>query len=285
MQRSRLAAISLGLLLSACGPSGSDAGIDASLTSPNPGANCEEGNDDSQPGGQQRKAVIRVGTYNIRHADLASLNELGDALKPHHFDMVALQESDFLTERSGGENQAFRIGQRIGRAASLRTAKEVDGGHLANALLYHYPLLSNIRVELPQVEDELRVLAIFELEVAPDLVVNVGVAHLSIVAVDRALQVDAVIEAMAGRRNPILLGDFNERPTGENMAKLFGEYRDAWAMVGADDGYTFPSNSLNRRIDYVLLGPGWPDPESATVLKATTSDHLPLLVEVALPAD
>ena len=233
---------------------------------------------------QSATPTLRLASYNIRHAADSSITELGNVLKRYAPSFVALQEVDFGTDRAGGRNQAYDLGQRVGLATTLRTTKDVDGGRQANALLFDYPMLANERVDLPQVDDEGRVLLIVTIELEPQFPITVGIVHLSIRTTDRAQQVPAVLDAMRGRPYPVLIGDFNERPDGDNIRLISDEYRDAWFLAGDGDGLTFPAETPDRRIDYVFLGEGWPDPSRAEVVESVASDHRPLIVEVPSPA-
>jgi endonuclease/exonuclease/phosphatase family metal-dependent hydrolase len=79
----------------------------------------------------------------------------------------------------------------------------------------------------------------------------------------------------------VLLGDFNGRPESpEIQAILQAGFKDAFAEAGAaGDGYTFASDDLVERIDYIFVTPDLAvEDYSARVTQA--SDHLPVAVTV-----
>lgn len=76
-----------------------------------------------------------------------------------------------------------------------------------------------------------------------------------------------------------LLGDFNARPTAPELAPLFQHFRDAWAAGGDGEGFTFPVQEPNARIDFALVSPDL-RVDAATVPSQLGSDHLPLVAEV-----
>jgi len=76
----------------------------------------------------------------------------------------------------------------------------------------------------------------------------------------------------------VLGGDFNAAPETHEVSALGVRFTDAWKLCGSGEGYTFRSNSPDRRIDYVMLGAlGC---TRAEVLDRTISDHRPVLVEI-----
>lgn len=84
----------------------------------------------------------------------------------------------------------------------------------------------------------------------------------------------------------IIAGDVNDLPGTAVWNALVGRGTDAWAAVGAGDGWTFSVGNPRKRIDAVFADPRVPV-RSATVLDspdvAIGSDHRPLLVELDLP--
>ena len=57
-------------------------------------------------------------------------------------------------------------------------------------------------------------------------------------------------ETCDSNKDVLLCGDLNTRPIEAPYAALAEDFVDAWETVGAGNGYTFPSQTPNRRIDY-----------------------------------
>lgn len=95
----------------------------------------------------------------------------------------------------------------------------------------------------------------------------------------REMQVDDMLKIMPGHSNTILVGDMNATPDADELNPLFQQYEDVWAMTHVDSGNTFPSQSPNKRIDYVFTTPGM-EVQSAQVFQSMASDHLPVTADV-----
>ena len=92
---------------------------------------------------------LRFMVYNIKHGELSSLESIASVIKAQSPDLVALQEVDVLTTRSGEVDQAARLGQLTGMYASFQPALlNYDTGQYGVALLSRYPIRSSQRIPL-----------------------------------------------------------------------------------------------------------------------------------------
>ena len=97
--------------------------------------------------------TLRLLTYNIKHGlgndgeiDLERTAAVINALQP---DLVALQEVDNGVERTGGVDQAQRLGQLTGMHAAFGDFMEYQGGHYGMAILSRYPIVESENHRLP----------------------------------------------------------------------------------------------------------------------------------------
>lgn len=97
----------------------------------------------------------------------------------------------------------------------------------------------------------------------------------------REMQVEDMQRVMSISNNTILVGDMNARPDAGELEPLFEKFTDAWAAAGTGDGYTFPADSPDRRIDYILTSPEI-DIQSAAVLPSPASDHFLVTSTISL---
>ena len=78
-------------------------------SAPGPDSAPEESTQALTPGGG-----LRFMTYNIKHGELSSLEAIASVINGQAPDLVAVQEVDVLTTRSGKVDQATRLGQLTG---------------------------------------------------------------------------------------------------------------------------------------------------------------------------
>lgn len=100
----------------------------------------------------------------------------------------------------------------------------------------------------------------------------------------RRAQVADMLRIVAEDRGAarVLLGDFNAPPDAPEIAPLWTELVDAWAMTNASSpGPTYPAEAPAKRIDYVAAD--YPARVRATrVITTGASDHLPVLAELTV---
>ncbi|MBA3718939.1 MAG: endonuclease/exonuclease/phosphatase family protein [Nocardioidaceae bacterium] len=87
----------------------------------------------------------------------------------------------------------------------------------------------------------------------------------------------------ASRTNPplVLGGDLGAEARDAELSLLSGSLVDAWRVAGRGLGDTTPATGPWRRVDQVWIG--GLQPVNAAVLCAEASDHLPVLVDLAVP--
>jgi endonuclease/exonuclease/phosphatase family metal-dependent hydrolase len=228
---------------------------------------------------------LRVMTYNIKHGELSSLDSIANVIKGQAPDLVALQEVDSLTNRSGKVDQAKRLGELTGMGYTFVPALlSFDGGQYGLALLSRYPILSSQRVALRSAAEQ-RALGVVEVELDPQHVITVGVTHFGTTgASERSEQADDVKAALTGKPGVVLAGDLNATPGEACITSLKQAFSDAWTRGGSGNGYTISASFPTKRIDYIFLGPSWTSPLSAQVVGASSqSDHRPVVASVIKP--
>jgi endonuclease/exonuclease/phosphatase family metal-dependent hydrolase len=224
-------------------------------------------------------------TYNIKHGELSSLEAIASVINGQSPDLVAVQEVDVLTNRSGRVDQAARLGQLTGMYASfVPSLLSYDGGQYGLTLLSRYPIRSSQRIPLRSAAEQ-RILALYEVELDPQHLIPVGVTHFGTTgATERLNQAEDVKAALAGKPWALLGGDLNATPSESSITSLLQQLTDAWARGGSGSGYTSSASFPTRRIDYLMLGAAWTSPVSAKVVSASSqSDHLPVVATLILP--
>lgn len=279
------------LLAAACGPASSDPtdelppADEGGYSGPDAGTANQA--DPEDPPREDEPRTLRIMTYNIKHAELADTRQLAETIRENDPDIVALQEVDKFAPRSGDEFQAYRLAQRTGMAPSFRRSLVLaDGGEYGLALLSRYPIVSSDKLLLTSGSEQ-RVVVVWQIDLGGGVIVNVANTHFGLDAAERGTEASELLDYVKDRDHLLVLGDLNETPEGGDVhSTLSAELRDAWEAAGQDPsgGQTFPSDGPDRRIDYIFLGSDWAAPTYAKPVTAATSDHLPLLAEIPLPA-
>lgn len=195
------------------------------------------------------------------------------------YDMVALQEADAPSLRSGFENQVQYLAETArfpywSHQANRRVARVAEPG---NGLLS--------RIEPSAIWDHRLPGAIpgrgaLEAVFGPaDAGLHVFVAHLALGKRARRAQFDYLAEIIGSRRHVVLMGDLNCEPGGGELEPLFArtELRPPDLVV-----HTFPSWDPRRGIDHILVSRALL-PLALEVPVLRVSDHLPVALSVELP--
>jgi endonuclease/exonuclease/phosphatase family metal-dependent hydrolase len=100
----------------------------------------------------------------------------------------------------------------------------------------------------------------------------------------RAMQVAdtlAILDDDPDGAQQVLMGDFNAPPTAPELAPLWQELVDSWAVAGEGDGLTYPTTDPVKRIDYVTHSTSI-DTVSVQVPTTDASDHLPVVADLVV---
>lgn len=236
-------------------------------------------------------STLRVLSYNIHHGrgtdGTIDLPRLARVIRSADPDLVALQEVDERTTRSGGVDQAAELARLTGLRMVFGPQIDYLGGRYGQALLARVPLGPPTVHELPGIggDRERRIAVAAEVDHPRGRLTFVGthLHHRSEEA--RAAQARAIAAALAGVDRCILAGDINALPGSEPLATLGG----AWRLVAAGDGPppTFPAGQPIRAIDHVFIRPasGFDVIDLRVLEEPVASDHRPLLAILGWPPD
>ncbi|MBJ9974548.1 endonuclease/exonuclease/phosphatase family protein [Pseudomonas sp. S75] len=210
--------------------------------------------------------------HNGRAGNLQKIGELlGD------FDLVALQEADGGSLRSGYINQVEHLAQ-LGAFPYWYQQLNRNLGRFAQ---HSNGVLSRLRPH--QLEDHPlpgpagRGAILVRFGEGEDALIVV-MMHLALGAKTRALQLAYIRELIGGYRHQVLMGDMN---THANDLLERSPLRDL-GLIAPQVEATFPSWRPQRCLDHILLSPSL-TLERVQVLSQPISDHLPVAVEIRLP--
>lgn len=228
---------------------------------------------------------LRVMTYNIHHGEgmdgELDLERIAAVIRRAEPDLVALQEVDRGTARTGGVDQAAELARMTGMQYVYGPAMPYDGGEYGLAILSRPSVLESTVHRLPHSEGH-------EPRIALEVTVPFDSEVLSFVCVhyqhdspeDRRQQAMAVASI---EREPsdlvIIAGDFNAR-VDEPPVMISSVFMEN--ALGQDPPPTWPADAPTEAIDHVLIGRlGRMEVMRAEIIdERVASDHLPLLVTV-----
>jgi endonuclease/exonuclease/phosphatase family metal-dependent hydrolase len=223
-----------------------------------------------------RHYLTRGWQHLLPHTGRAgNLQKIGDLLKD--FDLVALQEADGGSLRSGYVNQVEHLAQ-LGAFPYWYQQLNRNLGRLGQ---HSNGVLSRLRpwaIEdhpLPGPKGRGAILARFG--EGPEALVVV-MMHLALGARTRTMQLAYIRELIGGYKHQILMGDMN---THANDLLQTSPLRDLGLLAPQLEA-TFPSWRPQRCLDHILLSPTLAL-ERFEVLAQPISDHLPVAVEIRLP--
>lgn len=229
----------------------------------------------------------RVVSYNIRHGrgmdDRLDLERTAAVLRRVDPDIVALQEVDERVERSGGVDQAARLGELLDMNHAFGAFMDYQGGRYGLAILSRCPIVAIDSVRLTE-GNEPRVALAITATARDGSALKVVNVHFDWVQDDgfrytQAAEVAAYLDAVAG--SWILAGDLNDQP-GSRTLELF---RRRAAEAAKPDGarFTFPADEPIREIDFIFVAPPaeWVVRSVQVVDETVASDHRPVLAEVS----
>ncbi len=235
--------------------------------------------DETSTGAESTPFVVM--TFNIRHGSESSLEAVAQVILDADPDVVALQEVDQNTTRSGNVFQTDVLGVLTQMEPAFFAAIPLQGGEYGLSVLSKHPLGPSTQQDLTSTGEQ-RIVAIVDVMHPSGAVVTIANTHMGLTAAEREMQAAEIIGALAGRPNVVLMGDLNADPTESTIATFEDVLSDGYVGIGARPGFTFPATAPDRRIDYVLLGPQWAPATSALVVDTVASDHRPIVVELGV---
>jgi endonuclease/exonuclease/phosphatase family metal-dependent hydrolase len=194
-------------------------------------------------------------------------------------DVIALQEVDRDTYRTGRADLAAVAAGACGMAHVFGASRWYPGGRYGNALLVRGTITSATVTELPKVPSSRfwreRRTALEASITVDDRTLGVACTHLSVPRSQNAVQLAWLLDHLRGRPEArVVLGDLN-RPQ-----ELVRREAEVAGLRASRHGPTFPVSKPRRTIDHVLVSPEL-EVVSTEVRRTPMSDHAALLVDLA----
>jgi len=239
-------------------------------------------------------------TYNV-HSCMGKggkpLPELiAEVISSYMPDVVALQELDSGLKRTGFVDQAGELARLLKMQFHFHPSLYLEDGFYGNAILSRFPLKPVKADALPMLSGinthETRGVLWVEVELEKTII-QVLNTHLGLNRRERILQ----IKHLTGKkwlRHPlcsapiIFCADLNALPTSSVYREIRKILRDGQEFFGRGLKRTWPSRFPLMRLDYIFVSP---DVQINNIsvprshLTRSASDHLPVIAEIALPAE
>ena len=197
-----------------------------------------------------------------------------------HYDLVALQETDPGSLRTGFDNFTEYLARRAGFPYWFEQINREVGSlsRHGNAILCRDRPFEVVDHKLPGIRGRGALIAQFG---RPRLGLAVISVHLALGKRPRVLQMQSLSEFVKEYPHVILMGDFNCELSSREMRMLCAS---TGLRAPRKTGDTFPSWRPRRRIDHILVSPGI-SIVSAGTLGWNYSDHLPVDMHISLPKE
>ncbi|MES2006429.1 MAG: endonuclease/exonuclease/phosphatase family protein [Bacteroidota bacterium] len=232
---------------------------------------------------------LRILTYNIHHANPPSkpgvidIAAIANVIKQQQPDLVALQEVDVYTSRSGKTvNEAEEIAKQSGMPYYF-FAKAIDygGGEYGVAILSRYPIEKTTNDALPTEETtngEHRTLATVTAILPGQKKIMFACTHLDAQGKDtnRFLQIKKIAMLLETKEYPLIIaGDFNDIPG----SRVMNELDKYFTRSCTNCAFTIPQINPNQTIDHIAYRPssGFAVMKHSVIDEKYASDHLPVL--------
>lgn len=238
------------------------------------------------------KPVITVMSYNVHHCNppgktgVIDIDTIAAVIRKANPDLVALQEIDVNTGRSGKINEAEQIALKAGyQYYFFGRAIDFDGGRYGIAILSKYPISDTIVHALPTEEStngERRAIALSKVTLPNGKTLHFASTHLDALDtnVNRVLQVKAINNIVDKLNTPVIIaGDFNAIEGSEVIRNL--DKKITRTCKNCEP--TFPGND-GRAIDFIGFRPAkkFSVVSHHVIREEYASDHYPIVSTIQL---
>lgn len=228
------------------------------------------------------KRTLRVLCYNIHHGrgtdDKVDLPRLAKVIGSVDADVVALQEVDNKTKRTGGVDQTAELARLTELNGLFGRQIDFQGGTYGQAVLSRFAISgSNIHVLPGEPDRETRIAFETRMDIygKDHAFVSTHLHHQS--QEFRVRQAEKIVEVFGNVGVPVIVaGDLNAYPNSEPLKVFKKEWGSA---TGGKAIATFPAPKPVNQIDYILFKPkGSFSVQQVKVLdEPVASDHRPIL--------
>ena len=227
----------------------------------------------------QAQNTLKLMSYNIKNAngmdDVCNFQRIANVINNASPDVVAIQEVDSMTNRSGQKYVLGEIAERTQMHGYFAPAIDYDGGKYGIGLLTKQLPLRLQTLPLPG-REEARTLILAEFA---DYIYCC--THMSLTEEDRMKSLELVKAFTSSSTKPLFLaGDMNAEPESGFIKKLQKDFQ----ILSNPKQHTFPAPDPKETIDYIATlkqnAKGFAVISAKVINEPMASDHRPILVEL-----
>lgn len=234
-------------------------------------------------------------TFNIHHGKgtdkKVDLIRIAKIISESNADVIGVNEVDMnFSRRSGYADQIRHIAASLNfdyvysPSIERRCKKTGAVQQFGNGLLSRHPIRSDNHYLFHTKNGLFEGRSLLEATIeANHHWVNFYVTHLSLNMYLHKKQTEFILKKAKESRHPsIILGDWNMSPNSKRWKQMASEYTDVWKAAGKSMGYTYPSASPRKRLDYIFVGKQLQVIDAAVVWSMPeASDHLPVVTTLS----
>ena len=227
----------------------------------------------------QAQNTLKLMSYNIKNANgmdnVCNFQRIANVINNASPDVVAIQEVDSMTNRSGQKYVLGEIADRTQMHGYFAPAIDYDGGKYGIGLLTKQVPLRLQTLPLPG-REEARTLILAEFT---DYIYCC--THMSLTEEDRTKSLELVKAFTSSSTKPLFLaGDMNAEPESGFIKELQKDFQ----ILSNPKQHTFPAPDPKETIDYIATlkqnAKGFAVISAKVINEPMASDHRPILVEL-----
>ena len=227
----------------------------------------------------QAQNTLKLMSYNIKNANgmdnVCNFQRIANVINNTSPDVVAIQEVDSMTNRSGQKYVLGEIAERTQMHGYFAPAIDYDGGKYGIGLLTKQVPLRLQTLPLPG-REEARTLILAEFA---DYIYCC--THMSLTEEGRMKSLELVKAFTSSSTKPLFLaGDMNAEPESGFIKKLQKDFQ----ILSNPKQHTFPAPDPKETIDYIATlkqnAKGFAVISAKVINEPMASDHRPILVEL-----
>lgn len=227
----------------------------------------------------QAQNTLKLMSYNIKNANgmdnVCNFQRIANVINNTSPDVVAIQEVDSMTNRSGQKYVLGEIADRTQMHGYFAPAIDYDGGKYGIGLLTKQVPLRLQTLPLPG-REEARTLILAEFT---DYIYCC--THMSLTEEDRIKSLELVKAFTSSSTKPLFLaGDMNAEPESGFIKELQKDFQ----ILSNPKQHTFPAPDPKETIDYIATlkqnAKGFAVISAKVINEPMASDHRPILVEL-----